>query len=109
MTEDSDSDAAEKAGSTSQEVQLQFLSVTLDVLKKFTSLYEYLPSSIEIFKPIRITLEEVKERISEPKLVGKIQELCELMKNLKGEKQFLRIAAEKPKPLRLYEPLIEEG
>ncbi|CAG7729154.1 unnamed protein product [Allacma fusca] len=84
----------------------QFLTLVLSLLEKFILLYEYLPSSQEIFRPIAKSLKEMI--VSSEVIKTSVEKLTGLIENLKGNKEFLRIAAEKPKPLRLYEPLIDE-
>lgn len=83
---------------------------TLVYTQKFISAYERLPSAIEIFHRIKKTLLDLQGKMSWPQSIAdKLKETIDAISNLKLKREVLTIqVSNRPKPLKLYEPMIEE-
>jgi hypothetical protein len=91
-------------------IRLSILNLTLQITKQFISVYEKLPSSREIFLPVKEALESLKIRGDWPeKIMSSIEAALTSIEGMKQRKEMLSIqTSNKPKILKLYEPLVEE-
>ena len=85
------------------------LSVTVRLLSDFLALWNEFPSTIDIFKPI---LENLRKLPLEKYNICLVDSITTLIKSVERLNQVTRTRliheAKKPRPLRLYEPVIEE-
>lgn len=92
--------------------KLGVLYVTLMYIKKFVGVYERLPSAIEIFHHTKKALVDLQLKMSchYPQIiVDKLSETVDVISCMKLKKEILTVqVSNRPKPLKLYEPLIEE-
>jgi len=91
-------------------LRASILYQTLCMAEEVIEMYQRLPSSKEIFHPMKVALNQLKSRTNLPEMVKKrINEIFTAVCNIKQAKETLVVqTSDKPKILRLYEPLVEE-
>lgn len=85
------------------------MHITVRLLSDFVDIWSELPAAPEIYSPVLESLQELPSERYNDKLREAIKGLVEKIRNLcqKTRKRLVH-EAKKPKPLRLYEPAVED-
>ncbi|XP_018579917.1 nucleolar protein 14 homolog [Anoplophora glabripennis] len=94
----------------SEEYKVRVLYVALKLLEEFYNNLKELSSSIEIFNPVLRYLDMIPTCNYPREIKTCLEDLTNTLRNGKVNKKlnYIIMAAERPKALRLYEPKIEE-
>ncbi|ESO96868.1 hypothetical protein LOTGIDRAFT_115358 [Lottia gigantea] len=91
------------------DIRLNMISTTIELLIKYSELYDQLPSYSEIFHPIVTMISKLPSKSYPTLLQEKISQLESSIENKSSKpKKPLQVQKNKPIPLKMFEPQVDE-